>query len=53
MAGFHPAEIHWSALSGPEVPERDLYGEGTHAAVTLLSNDRVPKRGGRRRITRR
>ncbi|MGW4180229.1 hypothetical protein [Streptomyces rubiginosohelvolus] len=36
--GLHPAEIRWSSLSWPEAPERDLYGEGKHAEVTLLLN---------------
>lgn len=36
VMGPHPAEIHWSSLSWPEAPERDLYGEGKHAEVTLL-----------------
>ncbi|MFF7492852.1 hypothetical protein [Streptomyces rubiginosohelvolus] len=36
--GPHPAEIRWSSLLWPEAPERDLYGEGKHAEVTLLLN---------------
>ncbi|MER7886987.1 hypothetical protein ABTY35_29670 [Streptomyces fimicarius] len=38
VIGPHPAEIRWSSLSWPEAPERDLYGESTHAEVTLLLN---------------
>lgn len=38
VIGPHPAEIHWSSLSWREAPERDLYGERTHAEVTLLLN---------------
>ncbi|MER5896089.1 hypothetical protein [Streptomyces sp. NPDC001876] len=34
----HPARIHWDGLVWPAAPERDLYGEGTHAEVTLLLN---------------
>ncbi|MFI1185977.1 hypothetical protein [Streptomyces californicus] len=38
VAGPHPAEIRWSSLTWPEAPEHGLYGEGTHAMVTLLLN---------------
>ncbi|WP_406423837.1 hypothetical protein OH809_04270 [Streptomyces sp. NBC_00873] len=38
VVSSHPAEIHWSALSWPEAPERGLHGEGKHAEVTLLLN---------------
>ncbi|MFG2767429.1 hypothetical protein [Streptomyces rubiginosohelvolus] len=38
VIGPHPAEIRWSSLLWPEAPERDLYGEGKHAEVTLLLN---------------
>ncbi|MFD7877403.1 hypothetical protein ACFV5G_25435 [Streptomyces sp. NPDC059766] len=38
VIGPHPAEIHWSSLSWPEAPRRDLYGESKHAEVTLLLN---------------
>lgn len=38
VAGPCPAEIRWSSLSWPEAPERGLYGENTHAEVTLLLN---------------
>ncbi|MFD7631315.1 hypothetical protein ACFV7Q_35770 [Streptomyces sp. NPDC059851] len=38
VVGPHPAEVRWSSLAWPEAPERDLYGEGKHAEVTLLLN---------------
>ncbi|MFI6106704.1 hypothetical protein [Streptomyces sp. NPDC051310] len=38
VVGPHPAAIRWSALMWPAAPERDLYGEGKHAEVTLLLN---------------
>lgn len=38
VIGPYPAEIHWSSLSWPEAPERDVYGEENHADVTLLLN---------------
>ncbi|MFF9016464.1 hypothetical protein ACF09C_26275 [Streptomyces sp. NPDC014870] len=38
VIGPHPAEIHWSSLSWPKAPERDLHGESNHAEVTLLLN---------------
>ncbi|MBT2452218.1 hypothetical protein J7F03_35215 [Streptomyces sp. ISL-43] len=38
VAGSHMAEIYWSSLEWPAAPERDLFGEGKHAEVTLLLN---------------
>ncbi|MFD9460414.1 hypothetical protein [Streptomyces sp. NPDC060027] len=38
VIGPHQAEIRWSSLSWPGAPERDVYGEGKHAEVTLLLN---------------
>ncbi|MFD4691985.1 hypothetical protein [Streptomyces sp. NPDC058463] len=34
----HPARIDCDCLVWPAAPERNLYGEGTHAEVTLLLN---------------
>jgi hypothetical protein len=38
VIGPHQAGIHWSSLSWPQAPERDLHGEEKHAEVTLLLN---------------
>ncbi|HET6634228.1 MAG TPA: hypothetical protein VFH77_04280 [Streptomyces sp.] len=38
LVGSDPAEIRWSALQWPGVPERRLRAEGKHAEVTLLLN---------------
>jgi hypothetical protein len=38
MAGRHVAEIHWSSLVWPAVPERGLYAESNHAEVSVLFN---------------
>ncbi|MGW3669232.1 hypothetical protein [Streptomyces sp. NPDC005141] len=38
MASRHVAEIRWSCLGWPEVPERGLYAEFNHAEVSVLFN---------------
>ncbi|WP_162688526.1 MULTISPECIES: hypothetical protein [unclassified Streptomyces] len=38
VIGPHPAEISWRHLEWPEAPGRDVYWEGTHAAVALVLN---------------
>ncbi|MGW3917208.1 hypothetical protein ACWEBX_37810 [Streptomyces sp. NPDC005070] len=38
VAGRHVAEIRWSSLGWPEVPERGLYADFKHAEVSVLFN---------------
>ncbi|GGY38934.1 hypothetical protein [Streptomyces tanashiensis] len=38
-AGASPAELLWECLVWPEALEDEVYGEGTHAEVTLVLNN--------------
>ncbi|MFJ6484504.1 MULTISPECIES: hypothetical protein [unclassified Streptomyces] len=39
--GLNRGEINWRNLCWPDVPAQALYGECTHAEVTLLFNTRT------------